>query len=152
MSDNLTLEQIETDLKKMNKDLSKLRGYVSAHRDEMCSLASTNQLNKQFSKYLPAGYAFKRNYNVLGIRAIAGRNSAPEEEKLKMSIKKRTNDLNVPDVSSSQPSRPKKVVKNTVMKKKSIMNDQNQKPSQKRTTKKPQESQTQSRTRRRTRS
>ena len=35
MSDNLTLEQIETDLKKMNKDLSKLRGYVSAHRDEM---------------------------------------------------------------------------------------------------------------------
>ena len=80
MSDNLTLEQIETDLKKMNKDLSKLRGYVSAHRDEMCSLASTNQLNKQFSKYLPAGYAFKRNYNVLGIRAIAGR---PKKERPK---------------------------------------------------------------------
>ena len=100
MSDNLTLEQIETDLKKMNKDLSKLRGYVSAHRDEMCSLASTNQLNKQFSKYLPAGYAFKRNYNVLGIRAIAGRNSAPEEEKPKMSIKKK----------DERPKRPRRII------------------------------------------
>ena len=100
MSDNLTLEQIETDLKKMNKDLSKLRGYVSAHRDEMCSLASTNQLNKQFSKYLPAGYAFKRNYNVLGIRAIAGRNSAPEEEKPKVSIKKK----------DERPKRPRRII------------------------------------------
>ena len=100
MSDNLTLEQINTDLKKMNKDLSKLRGYVSAHRDEMCSLASTNQLNKQFSKYLPAGYAFKRNYNVLGIRAIAGRNSAPEEEKPKVSIKKK----------DERPKRPRRII------------------------------------------
>ena len=103
MSDNLTLEQINTDLKKMNKDLSKLRGYVSAHRDEMCSLASTNQLNKQFSKYLPAGYAFKRNYNVLGIRAIAGRNSAPEEEKPKKKPAKKAEDKtdgeNKPDPS-----------------------------------------------------
>ena len=73
---------------------------MSAHRDEMCSLASTNQLNKQFSKYLPAGYAFKRNYNVLGIRAIAGRNSAPEEEKPKMSIKKK----------DERPKRPRRII------------------------------------------
>lgn len=69
---SLTLEQIETELAKFNKDLSKIRGYVAANREGICAAASTNVLNRRFSKYLPDGYAFKRNYNVLGVRAISG--------------------------------------------------------------------------------
>ena len=81
MSDNLTLEKVEQDLKSLKGDLGRLRGYVSAHRTELSSLATTNLLNKQFGKYLPNGYAFKKNYNVLSIRAVNGRNK-PSETKI----------------------------------------------------------------------
>lgn len=81
MSDYLTLEKVEQDLKSLKGDLGRLRGYVSAHRTELSSLATTNLLNKQFGKYLPNGYAFKKNYNVLSIRAVNGRNK-PSETKI----------------------------------------------------------------------
>ena len=42
---SLTLEQIETELAKFNKDLSKIRGYVAANREGICAAASTNVLN-----------------------------------------------------------------------------------------------------------
>ncbi|OHT06460.1 hypothetical protein TRFO_25483 [Tritrichomonas foetus] len=72
MSESITIEKVETDLKKFKNDLTKIRGYVSAHRDELCAMASTNVLNQKLKQYLPDGYAFKRNYGVLGIRSVKG--------------------------------------------------------------------------------
>lgn len=84
MSESITIEKVETDLKKMKKDLTKIRGYVSAHRDELCAMASTNVLNRRLTQYLPVGYAFKRNYGVLGIRSVKGPANEPKTETKKV--------------------------------------------------------------------
>lgn len=83
MSDQLNIEKVEADLKKFRKDLTKIRGYVSAHRDELCAMCSTNVLNQQLKQHLPDGYAFKRNYGVLGIRSVKG--PAPSSKTTKRS-------------------------------------------------------------------
>ena len=110
---SLTLEQIEQDIKKLNKDLGNLRWYVSSHRDEICSIATTNQLNKQLGKYLPNGYAFKRNYNVLGIRAVSGRNKQNEE--IEEETPKKTRQTKTSQKKSEQPpnvqKRPRRIIK-----------------------------------------